>query len=185
MSYRTLPNIGQKISGHNKKIIRENLQAKTEQKLCNCRVKCECPAGSMCLLNGVIYQATVKNLEENLTETYVGLTANNFKTRLANHKKSFNFQKYRNDTCLSTHIWDLKDKNKRYSIEWKILDKGTTYDPSTNRCNLCLKEKFQISWGAGVASLNSRTEMWKQCIHKNKLLISNFTKSRPPDPDVE
>ena len=65
------------------------------------------------------YQATVKTQES--TETYIGLTANEFKTRWRNHKTSFNNEKKKNDTELSKYVWQLKDRYQEYDIIWKIV----------------------------------------------------------------
>ena len=43
-----------------------------------------------CLAKSAIYQATVKTSDKRPTQTYVGLTENEFKTRYTNHKASFN-----------------------------------------------------------------------------------------------
>ena len=46
--------------------------------------------GGHCLAENMIYQASVietNKQNDQTTETYVGLTAPNFKSRLANHKK--------------------------------------------------------------------------------------------------
>ena len=133
-------------------------------------------------MKGVIYQAAITDLVDNTTETYIGLTGDCFKNRISNHKKSFKHQCYKNETCLSNHIWRLKEDNHNYDIKWKIIDKGSTYDPNTNRCNLCTKEKFHIIYNSDSASLNSRNELWKNCIHRNRLLITNYRKVKPPDP---
>ena len=53
-----MSNIRSKVNGHNKKI----LQAKPieRQKLCNCLVKEDCPLNGLCLMSGILYQATTK-----------------------------------------------------------------------------------------------------------------------------
>ena len=76
------------------------------------------------------------------TETYVGLTATDFKTRWRNHQMSFKHEKRRNDTELSKYLWKLKEKKEGYSISWKIIAKAKAYSNTTKRCNLCITEKF-------------------------------------------
>ena len=51
-----------------------------------------------CLVNKVVYQATVKT--KDTKETYIGLTANQFKARYRNHQMSFRHEKRRNETEL-------------------------------------------------------------------------------------
>ena len=70
----------------------------------------------------MVYQATVTT--ENTTETYIGLTANNFKARYGNHQMSFRHEKRKSETELSKHIWQLKEENKEFKVTWKILVKA-------------------------------------------------------------
>ena len=80
-------------------------------KTCNCRQKNTCPLDGNCLQSSVIYQATVTRKDNNTTETYIGLTENDFKTRYINHTASFRHAKHRNSTERIKHIWTLKDNN--------------------------------------------------------------------------
>ena len=45
---------------------------------------------------------------------------------------------------MSTHVWDLKDKNEEYEISWSIIDRANDFNPATRKCRLCLKEKYYI-----------------------------------------
>ena len=68
-----------------------------------------------------LYQATVTTKDKTTNrppQTYVGLTENSFKTRLANHKTSFNSFDKRNATELSKYVWELKNRNIHYTIKW-------------------------------------------------------------------
>ena len=73
-----------------------------------------------CLINvSVVYQATV-TIKDKTTkrppQTYVGLTENSFKTRLANHKASFNSFDKRNATELSKYVMGIeKSKHPLYN----------------------------------------------------------------------
>ncbi|CAH3145138.1 unnamed protein product [Porites lobata] len=149
-------NAKQIIDNHNKRIL--TAHAKTNattaaadsaptiinnnNKKCNCRQKNSCPLNGNCLQPAVIYQATVTRKDTNTTETYIGLTANDFKTRYRNHMSSFRHAKNRNSTELSKHVWTLKENNINYSIAWRILSSHLPYNSSSKRCNLCLKEKI-------------------------------------------
>ena len=53
-------------------------------------------------------------------ETYVGLTATEFKTRWRNHQMSFKHKKKRYDTELSKYLWELKTKNEERIEWWKL-----------------------------------------------------------------
>ena len=89
-------------------------------------------------MSEVVYQATVTTGDEK--ETYIGLTATQFKARYRNHLMSFRHGKRRNETELSKHLWQLKEANKEFNISWKILAKAKSYTNLTKRCNLCTTE---------------------------------------------
>ena len=72
--------------------------------------------------------------DDNSCEIDVGLTGNDIKTRYRSHT-SFRTQTKINSTELSTHIWELKDKEINYEISWRILSRANTYDSATKRCN--------------------------------------------------
>ena len=184
ISYRTTPNLKQIISKHNKKVLSK--LSKTEQpRLCSCPKKATCPLGGHCLEENVIYQATVietNKQNEQTTETYVGLTAPNFKSRLGNHTKSFKNKEYSTETTLSSHIWDIKERDSTYTISWKLLDRGRPYNPGTKTCNLCTTEKFYIILKPHLATINKRNELGSACRHKTSSLISKQSRkssSRP------
>ena len=63
-----MPNVKQLIDGHNRAILNNNGIAQPrqdEEKKCNCRKKEECPLNGECLVNEVVYQATVKTKDTN------------------------------------------------------------------------------------------------------------------------
>ena len=126
MRTRLSPPFKQIIDGRNKSKL-SHRDTTTEEKKCNCQKPSECLMPNNCLAKSVIYQATVKASDKRPTQTYVGLTENQFKTRYTNHKASFNNLKKRNSTELSKYIWDLKDNNITYSITWKILKRAKSY----------------------------------------------------------
>ena len=45
---------------------------------------------------------------------------------------------------LSSHIWELKNKNIDFQVTWTILDRAKPFSPVTQICNLCTKEKYFI-----------------------------------------
>ena len=126
-----------------------------------------------CLQSSVIYQATVKGNDNNTSETYIGLTENAFKIRYRNHTASFRHTKHRNSTELSKHVWSLKDNNIDYSVSWRIISSSSSYNTSSKRCNLCLKEKFLIICRPNLSSLNKRNELASSCHHRNKASLCN------------
>ena len=179
ISYSCMNNTKQIIDNHNKRILNppihtdETANNATSSKTCNCRQKNTCPLNGNCLQSSVIYQAIVKRKDNNTFETYIGLTENDFKTRYRNHTASFCHAKHRNSTELSKHIWSLKDKGIDHFITWRIISSSSTYNSSSKRCNLCLKEKFFIICRPDLSSLNKRNELVSSCRHRNKALLRN------------
>ena len=171
LSYSCMPNVKQIIDGHNKTILKKAEQQDQDNldRTCNCRKKEECPLNRECLTKEIVYQATVKSQES--TETYVGLTSNEFKTRWRNHKISFNKESRKNETELSKHIWQLKDRKQEYDITWKILAKAKAYSNQTKRCHLCIAEKYFILTKPQMASLNRRNELISTCRHRRKYIL--------------
>jgi hypothetical protein len=117
ISYKTTPNMGQILTGHNTHITKTNKQQEQPEDVversCNCKTKKDpmgekCPLGNKCLHSAIVYQATVTEVVTQKTETYIGLTGDPFKKRLANHTKSFKHEIYETDSDLSKHIWKLK-----------------------------------------------------------------------------
>ena len=120
-----------------------------------------------------MYQATVTTDTDN-TNTYVGLTEGPFKTRYNNHKSTFKKPSSAQSTELSKYISELNGSNTNYKISWKILKRAPSYNPSTDRCNLCLWEKYFIICGKNMATLNRRNELVTTCRHMPKYLLRNF-----------
>ena len=146
LSYSCMPNIKSIITMHNKSTLakcapKQNVSTRND---CNCRKSEECPLQNKCQTKGIIYQATVTRQDNMTVETYIGLTANSFKSRFNNHNSNSNNFEQRNATTLSEHIWNLQDKDIRYTINWKIISKAKPYSTSSKKCNLCTEEKYFI-----------------------------------------
>jgi hypothetical protein len=174
VSYKTTANMKQIIAKQNKQIMEKELIKDTQDKTCNCRRPAECPLQGKCLLNNIIYQATIKETEADQTthtETYIGLCSTTFKVRHSNHKKSFTHTTYKHETELSNHIWTLKDKGSQFEVKWRILDRANTYSPINHICNLCTKEKFYLICKPHLCTLNTRNELKSYCRHKRRLFL--------------
>ena len=170
-----MPNIENIISAHNQSVLTKKPQQKAVSKNenCNCQQKDDCPLSQNCLVESVVYQATVTREDNNERQTYVGLTACDFKTRYNNHTSSLRNPRHKNSTVLSKYIWTLKDYKIQHSIKWKILRKCESYSSRTKRCNLCLHEKYIIICYPKLSSLNTRNELISSCLHRKKHLICN------------
>ena len=96
ISYSCVSNVKQTIDNHNKRKLAtansntaQNGNTSDRSKSCNCRKKDACPLNGNCLEKAVIYQATVTRADTGEPETYVGLTANDFKSRYRNTWRPF------------------------------------------------------------------------------------------------
>ena len=142
ISYSCTKNMKTIISNHNKSIL--NKSENPNQKTCNCINKNNCPLNGECQADNIIYQATINSNKPNYEpQNYIGLAETNFKKRYANHKKSFNHQKYENDTVLSKELWKLKSENFTTNITWKILRRCAPVNRA--QVNLCISEKLEIA----------------------------------------
>jgi hypothetical protein len=71
------------------------------------------------------------------------MTANSFKERYRNHKKSFTNATYMNETELSKYIWKLKQNGRPFTLTWSILRHAAPYSSGGKQCSLCTQEKLQ------------------------------------------
>ena len=166
VSYSTTQNMQKLISGKNSKILsqEENISRK-----CNCPKNATCPLNGQCLENNIIYHAKVTQRNQR-NRNYIGLASTDFKARLGVHKQTFK-DKTKSQTSISNHIHELKSENIDFEISWRIVEKGSTFTPVTNVCNLCNKEKFHILFNPGLADLNSKSEFFSHCRHKRSRLL--------------
>ena len=139
VSYSTTPNMHQIISAKNSKTLRKS---EPEPRQCSCPKNRECPLENKCLTLELIYEATL-DVENHETKTYIGQASTDFKSRLANHKQSFKNPDV-NQTSLSQHVWDLKQRGLEPEITWKLVDRGRKYSPN-NLIILFPKVHLQIS----------------------------------------
>ena len=80
---------------------------------------------------------------------------------------------------LSKHIWDLKDGNIDYKINWHIIKRASAYIGKPSRCNLCLAEKLCILTAQNASLLNKKSELVTKCRHKNKFFMATNQKKHP------
>ena len=175
ISYSCMPNIKQIINSKNKSILRKTEEQK-QKKMCNCRKGKTCPMNGKCLASEIVYQAVVTREDNQSKESYIGITANTFKTRYGTHTASINPEnpnKDKNSTALSKHILKLDHDKIEHNVTWKILDKAKKYSPSSKVCQLCLREKFYIICKPDMGTLNIRTEVTSPCIQRKYDLLCN------------
>ena len=98
-----------------------------------------------------------------------GLTANTFKIRYADHKRSIRIRgEGTNRTALSIYVWELKDRGLPVSIKWEIAHKATSYQCGSRKCDLCIFEKTAITLAEHESLLNKRSEIVCKGIKKNR-----------------
>ena len=119
------------IKQHNSSIMKTEIN--TNKRDCNYRNKNSCPLDGKCLVECIVYEATVSTT--NQTNTYFGLAEGSFKSRYNNHTKSFRLRRYEHNTELSKHIWSLKDSNNEFHLKWCIKTKATPYKCGSRICN--------------------------------------------------
>ena len=169
-----MPNMNSIISSHNKRLLRENEKAKKEEidrnHNCNCQVGAEsCPLNAQCLSKSIVYKANVTSNNE--SSVYIGLASNTFKERYSNHQSSFNHEKYKDKTGLSKYIWQLKNNNQTFKIEWSIAANAPAYNPAIKRCHLFQTEKTLILYNNHHNLLNKKSELLGTCRHRKKHLL--------------
>ena len=187
VGYSCMDNLEKKIRNHNikvaKKAVGETEYNENEEVVeedwnpCNCAGGPQnCPLQGKCKLEGenVVYTCEVTREDTGEVKSYCG-SSQDFKTRWYQHNSNERHWKNRNKTKLAGYLWKLKsnDPPLTYRLEWKVIDKGRTYNPITGVCRLCLKEKFHILYNKDASTLNSRTEVFTPCPHKHKFLLKN------------
>ena len=79
-----MPNIKQIMDGHNKNQLSRATTTTRDDNACNCRNKAKCPMSNNCLVESIVYQATVSTNDNKPPETYVGLTENSSREKELN-----------------------------------------------------------------------------------------------------
>ena len=170
VSYSCMDNVGKIINAHNKAKLQEE---NTAMDKCNCKQPNECPLSGNCLIDNIVYKATV-HTAQGTPKSYIGLCETDFKRRFNNHKLSFTHEDKKQTTQLSKHIWTLKNKNIDFRIKWTVLKKTKSYSNITKRCQLCLWEKYFIIMSDKATTLNKRSELLNKCRHSSKFLLKNL-----------
>ena len=167
LAYSCLRNMESRIKAHNKKLVQADLQPENKRR-CNCQDKQRCPLDGRCLTEAVVYEAQLKtNLGQKFL--YIGMTANDFKTRYNQHRHTFNNPDRRASTRLSEKVWELKDRGIEFGITWRVRRKGKPFKVGDKTCDLCTTEKMEILIQSGDPQLlNRRTEIMGTCRHRKK-----------------
>ena len=120
----------------------------------------------------MVYKATVEQKPSKKQDIYIGITENEFKTRYNQHTSSFRLNHKKSATTLSEFIWKLKESKTIYHLSWDVIQRAEPYSAATNRCNLCIAEKYFIL--KTKPSLKKRREIFSTCPHRKKYLLQNY-----------
>ena len=132
----------------------------------------------------MLYIATKKSDKKNhQPKKYKGITENTFKKRYANHKRSFNINRYENDTKLSVEFWNLKAGNSNPKVTWAVKSQFSAYNPQSKKFCLCLNEKLETLEDKENNLLNKKSEIISKCRHQHKYMLRPLV-SKIQNPDV-
>ena len=83
--------------------------------------------------------------------------------------------KYSKSTELSKFIWELKERNIKFDIQWSIARRAQPYKPGAIFCNLCTSEAIAIAYPKeNEILINSRDEIINHCRHRDKWKLENY-----------
>ena len=155
------------IRKHNSKIMKNPAPSTTNI----CRRKTDCPMDGNCLSECLIYKASVITTAN---KYYYGACENTFKERYNNHKCSFRKKSRKKKTELSKYVWELKEKDIYYFINWDIAMKSHKYVCGSRKCDLCICESLLIARADPNVLLNKRDEFLSKCHHRKKFTLKCF-----------
>ena len=176
VSYSSMRNVKSIVNTHNKKILSKSEDA--NKKTCNCQKQASCPLKGNCLSENTLYAGKVSsNLPNYRPKEYAGISAPPWKLRFANHKLSFNKREYAK--CeIAKEVWGIKEQGGDFNIEWRIIGHAPAYNPTSQKCNLCIAEKVYIAENIEHGTLiNKRDELISKCMHQNKYALSRIKSS--------
>jgi hypothetical protein len=80
--------------------------------------------------------------------------------RFPKHKSTLGDRNADGQTTLSKYVWRKRDEGLNPKVAWKFLEKNVPdFNPVTEICKLCTREKFQILLNPALANLNHKTEL--------------------------
>ena len=141
------------ISSHNRELLQKKPASAIPPTLCNCRKNTTCPLNGECCSKFLVYKAEP-------TCDYVT------KYSLRNHILNFRHQEKRHSTELSKAYWNAIETGKHPNARWNIEKRARHYQNGSNRCNLCLEEKFAILQANPANNLCQNTELVIKHRHK-------------------
>ena len=154
-----MPNMNSYTYMHNHKVLNDKPN-ETGINNCNCRNKDTRLLPKSFQTKCIIYQANIDcDIARYKQNCYLGSCETTFKNRFGNHKKSFNHAKHKNDTELSKEFWKIKKRSGTLKTTWKIIRICRSYNRNSERCLLCLNEKYETATYKGDNLINKRSEI--------------------------
>ena len=168
ISYSCMPSMNSYTYVRNHNVL-NNKPNELEINDCNCHTKDNCPLPNSCQAKCIIYQGNINyDIARYKQKCYLGSCETTSKDRFGNHKKSFNHAKHKYDKELSKEFWEIKKRNGKPKIAWKIIRICCSYNPNSKPWLLCLNEKYEIATYKGDNFTNKRTETINTCRHRGK-----------------
>ena len=151
-----MKNVRQIIKIHNNYVSRKKPKLTLS---CNCRKKDDFLMNGNCLKNNVIYKRTVSPTTTTTKQgAYLGLAEGEWKQRYYNHTQSLRNKRHKNDTSLSSYIWESKNKKSEIVPGCSNISK---------QCLLCLQQKLYLAtYHDQKELLNKRSELLSKFCHK-------------------
>ena len=156
VSYNCMKNVRQIIKIHNNYVSRKKPKLTLSY---NCRKKDDFLMNGNCLKNNVIYKRTVSPTTTTTKQgAYLGLAEGEWKQRYYNHTQSLRNKSHKNDTSLSSYIWESKNKKSEIVPGCSNISK---------QCLLCLHQKLYLAtYHDQKELLNKRSELPSKFCHK-------------------
>ena len=93
-----------------------------------------------CQVQNLVYKCTVSATPNFPKRVYLGVAEGDWKQRFYKHKKSIMNKSYRNNTILSSYLWDLREKHVFPTLTWSVVKSVPRHSNISKRCLLCLTE---------------------------------------------
>ena len=184
-----MPNIDKIINNHNLKLMNptppgQNSNNTNNNNNCNCRLTNQCPMENKCVIENVVYKATIfSKLNPSDYKIYFGTAMGLWKERYYNHKTSFKLEAHKNDTALSQYYWEIKKYDPNPTVLWSVVSRASPPKSLSEKCQLCLLEILNIILNdKNDRVLNRRTQLISKCRHTSGYLLTRPSPRPEPPP---
>ena len=104
--------------------------------------------------------------------------------KLRNRNKTVEHAKEKEkcETRLASHLRQLAEKNRKYTVKWEIIKKARSRTNGGKQCKLCDMEVLQIIENQKekeTVTLNKKSEITGACRHESRHLLKNWKKEEP------